>query len=358
MDIYIPENKNEIVQSLYYSKCELKKCLGFCKYHQAYVTVNQLKQKECLAKECPHLVKTEHEFWVERDEKLKRKKEKKNLKKIIEQQDEQKKIKKKKYVCIEITTKEKNGLRKGALRGLKSEIVKIEAVKLDEKYNFESEFSAFIKPVDEKIEKKFEQKTGITQEKLSSAKIFLPVMNDFYKWIEGDDVCLFCWTSFPYIQFNDETYVKARDNFKLFDLYKTFVDLQFSLSNVLKTDEKISLEDALKIMSIKTSKKTGITNACKIGKILQKMSKQIDFDMKKVENYEKGTVVTKDQKSQELYLTDMSAYIKPELLEKYSNTLEKRKKKRGSCFSKLFMFSKYRIPFFFYREFRKKMKNI
>ena len=133
MDIYFSENKNEIVQSLYYSKCELKKCLGFCKYHQAYVTVNQLKQKECLAKECPHLVKTEHEFWVERDEKLKRKKEKKNLKKIIEQQDEQKKIKKKKYVCIEITTKEKNGLRKGALRGLKSEIVKIDEGALDEK---------------------------------------------------------------------------------------------------------------------------------------------------------------------------------------------------------------------------------
>lgn len=356
MEDYFPEDKSEIVQALYFTECEFRKCLGFCKYHQAYVTVKQLKQKECLAKECPHLIKTEHEFWIERDKKLKGKKEKKILQKLIEQKHEQKKIKKRKYICIEIINKEKNGLRKGALKGLKKEIVKIEAVKLDEKYNFESKFSAFIKPIDEKVEKKFEKETGITQEELSKAKVFLPVMKDFQKWIEGEDISLFCWTSEPYIQLYDETFVKARDNKMLFELYETFVDLQDVLSRFLHAKDKILLRDVLKMMRIKRNKKLNVGNASNLGKILQKMMQKTDlnFDMKKVESYEKGTMQVQEERG--LYLNGMIEFINPELVEKYSNNEEKDRWKRKEPFSKFFLFSKYKIPFSLYSSFIKKMK--
>ena len=56
-----------MLQGLYGTPISEKRCIGFCRYHDCYVTSSQLKQKECLKKQCPALDRCEHEFWRQRE---------------------------------------------------------------------------------------------------------------------------------------------------------------------------------------------------------------------------------------------------------------------------------------------------
>lgn len=42
-------------------------CCAYCKYHNCSVTVKQMRAKNCLGKQCRHLVKNEnHQYWKQR----------------------------------------------------------------------------------------------------------------------------------------------------------------------------------------------------------------------------------------------------------------------------------------------------
>ena len=43
-------------------------CCAYCHFHQCSMTVKQMKKKECLQKQCRHLVKNpEHAYWKLRE---------------------------------------------------------------------------------------------------------------------------------------------------------------------------------------------------------------------------------------------------------------------------------------------------
>lgn len=66
-----------------YGTCS-ENCAGYCKLHQVGMTVKQIKKKDCLAKNCWHLEKKEHEWWAQRERaKAKRKNRKEEFKKMI-----------------------------------------------------------------------------------------------------------------------------------------------------------------------------------------------------------------------------------------------------------------------------------
>ena len=47
---------------------ESNNCCAYCRYHSCSMTVRQMKAKNCLGKECRHLVKNEgHQYWKQRD---------------------------------------------------------------------------------------------------------------------------------------------------------------------------------------------------------------------------------------------------------------------------------------------------
>lgn len=47
---------------------ESNNCCAYCRYHSCSMTVKQMRAKECLQKECRHLVKnTDHQYWKQRD---------------------------------------------------------------------------------------------------------------------------------------------------------------------------------------------------------------------------------------------------------------------------------------------------
>lgn len=56
-----------MLQSLYNTEISERKCIGYCGRHHCYLSVAQLKRKECLQKQCTHLEKYEHEFWQQRE---------------------------------------------------------------------------------------------------------------------------------------------------------------------------------------------------------------------------------------------------------------------------------------------------
>lgn len=61
--------------------------VAWCKYHHCGMTVKQMKCKNCLGKQCRHLVKNEdHQFWKQREVvKQKRKDRKKFINEYVAQ---------------------------------------------------------------------------------------------------------------------------------------------------------------------------------------------------------------------------------------------------------------------------------
>lgn len=57
----------ETVCGLYGSEFKSCKSCGFCKHHHCHLTVHQMKQHNCLQKQCWYLVKNEdHPYWTQR----------------------------------------------------------------------------------------------------------------------------------------------------------------------------------------------------------------------------------------------------------------------------------------------------
>ena len=57
---------DDIVRVLYGCEAAYKNVIGYCKYHHRFLTVKQLKQKQCLGKQCPLLKRIKHTYWEER----------------------------------------------------------------------------------------------------------------------------------------------------------------------------------------------------------------------------------------------------------------------------------------------------
>ena len=66
-----------MVQGLYNTMISDRRTIGFCWKHKCYLTATQLRQKECLKKQCNALERYEHEFWRQREFLKARKKSKK-----------------------------------------------------------------------------------------------------------------------------------------------------------------------------------------------------------------------------------------------------------------------------------------
>ena len=68
-----------MLKSLYNTDIAERRAIGYCHRHHCYVTSKQIKQKQCLSKQCNHLEKQEHEFWKQRELTKLRRKNRKEL---------------------------------------------------------------------------------------------------------------------------------------------------------------------------------------------------------------------------------------------------------------------------------------
>ena len=61
-------NKTEMLHGLYGSQVSRAKAVGYCKLHNAALTVKTLKCHECLRKQCNALKRyEEHDYWRQRE---------------------------------------------------------------------------------------------------------------------------------------------------------------------------------------------------------------------------------------------------------------------------------------------------
>ena len=61
---YLSENENlELVKGLYGSEFDKNRACAYCRHHHCYLTVKQVRQHECLKKQCWYLHKNEHHDW-------------------------------------------------------------------------------------------------------------------------------------------------------------------------------------------------------------------------------------------------------------------------------------------------------
>ena len=63
-----------MLKSLYNTEICERRCIGYCWHHHCYVSSTQVKQKECLRKQCGALERYDHEFWRQRELSRKRRK--------------------------------------------------------------------------------------------------------------------------------------------------------------------------------------------------------------------------------------------------------------------------------------------
>lgn len=58
----------KLVKGLYGSVFDKNRACAYCVHHHCYLTVKQVRQHECLQKQCWHLKKNEnHDWWRQRE---------------------------------------------------------------------------------------------------------------------------------------------------------------------------------------------------------------------------------------------------------------------------------------------------
>lgn len=267
MTFEFPEDSEAICQTLYNTESTCSHCIGYCNFHKAYVTQKQMKTKQCLQKNCNAFIKNiNHQFWIERQQKKEEKKLKKIQKKRIEeekfanlhlvtknQKKKNVKIRQKRFICLDLKTCKLAGAQKKAMKGKSEEVIQIGAVMLDEKFNYLSLFSSFVKPIYGIVSAKSVDNLDFYNESLENADTFSTAFYKLFTWAGGnqDDVTTLCWSNSVYIQLWDEIYIKAKNHDEYRDFLKTFVDLQEIVDDALCSEKQISFDASLKYCHIK-----------------------------------------------------------------------------------------------------------
>lgn len=73
------DGEEKKVLTLYNTWSTESKCVGYCYKHKAYVTVPQVKEKECVKKGCNAFRRKDHLYWKRKERFKKLRKQKKEL---------------------------------------------------------------------------------------------------------------------------------------------------------------------------------------------------------------------------------------------------------------------------------------
>lgn len=64
------------VRKVLSGSCSSNTC-AYCAFHKCALTPRQVKRQKCLGKQCTALIKHEHEFWAEQEDRKKKRRERK-----------------------------------------------------------------------------------------------------------------------------------------------------------------------------------------------------------------------------------------------------------------------------------------
>lgn len=144
----------------------------------------------------------------------------------------------------------RSGSRKPATPppALRSEIIEIGAVKLNEQYEQIDSFSCYVHPAFNQITKKVTEITGITDEKLADAVEFAQAMEQFVQWIGTDPVRIYAWSESDKKQLLAECQYKKLYGGQLPENMRRWMDFQKVYTRIMGLSRSLSLSSAITII--------------------------------------------------------------------------------------------------------------
>ena len=141
----------------------------------------------------------------------------------------------------------------------RSEVIEIGAVMLDNNGREVSCFRQYVKPFYSScLSNKIRDLTGITDGKLSGARKFQEVIEDFASWClkDGSDVEVYAWSDSDLIQITSEINLKQMTpSSNLCYLMEHWIDFQHEYDELIGASEPQGLDHALSISGISFSGK-------------------------------------------------------------------------------------------------------
>ena len=126
---------------------------------------------------------------------------------------------------------------------------------LGDDYEEMAEFRQYVKPEYNEISKKYEDLTGVTNEKVQDAPNFLVAMEHFRDWCvetsAGDTFCVYAWSDTDLRQVQKEMQLKQIDPEPFSILTNDWFDFQKQFCDMLGLERRISLEVAVGSISKK-----------------------------------------------------------------------------------------------------------
>ncbi len=286
---------------------------------------------------------------------------------------------KKRYICLDLEMCELTSKQRKSVKGMRSEVIQIGAVMLDENLNCISQFSSFVKPEYGQISETISLLTGINPETVEHADSFTTAFYKLVCWAGNDDITTFCWSTSDYSQLWDEIYIKAKNHDEYRNFLKTFVDLQAIFGRLLKAEYSISLDTALKYCHLKFNgqRHSAIFDAFNTARILFKLYKigKLGNEWSYIASYTESEISKNYFKINSLdkdYTSSFASFISPDVLEKFryskrnienlesekkNETLPPPKKPKISLF-KLFDCSRYGINVSDWLKFSLRMRFV
>lgn len=134
---------------------------------------------------------------------------------------------------------------KEAREVVRSEIVEIGAVKLNENYELVDRYSRYVKPEYGSIHKRITQLTGIKDSDVDGANSFTAAVKDFADWIGDGKGRLYSWSRSDQFQLCDESWLKESE--LPWQLTQRWIDFQAVYTRLigLSRTNPLSLQNAL-----------------------------------------------------------------------------------------------------------------
>lgn len=155
-----------------------------------------------------------------------------------------------KYVVIDLEMNPIAAVHTAEREICKLEVIEIGAVLLDEKYQEIGSFVTLVKPrLNSRIERKYENLTGIKTEMTESAPYFEDALDMFFSWCNNisDEIQIIQWSKNDFAQFSKEIQMKkillSTQNQKYIDA--SWLDFQAEYAHTLGLEHNISLKDAV-----------------------------------------------------------------------------------------------------------------
>lgn len=130
---------------------------------------------------------------------------------------------------------------------LRTEIIQLGAVVLNESYEIIDSFNTFVSPQFGSIDKKIKRLTGITYWHVKDAPNFKDVIECFFKWVPKDAKFV-AWSESDEKQLRDEMFIKDIEISEFDDV--EWIDCQMLFSDKLDTAKNYSLAEAVRLAMI------------------------------------------------------------------------------------------------------------